>query len=77
MPQKPPYEPAHGSERVVIYCVIVGSGTFLLIAPIAALMSDAEFHPLQVIVPLALIPLAVARLKGWIKRGSGGGGGGP
>ncbi|WP_353254413.1 hypothetical protein [Salinisphaera sp. PC39] len=62
---------------MIIQVVIAGAGLFLLIVPIAAVMSDAAFHPLQVIVPLVVISLAVARLKGWIKRGSGGGGGGP
>lgn len=61
-------------ERVVCWCVAVGMGILLLIGPIAAAISnEAEFHPLQIIVPLVLIPLAVARLKGWVKQGSGGG----
>jgi len=70
MPTGSPCEPARGSERVIIYVAIAGAGLFLLIVPIAAVMSDAAFHPLQVMVPLVMIPLAIARLKGWIKRGS-------
>jgi hypothetical protein len=73
VPGQGQYPPARGGERAIIYFVI-GMAVVLLIVQLFAEGSPGFFG----FVPLFMIAIGVARLKGWVKMGGAGtGGGGP
>lgn len=73
VPGQGDYPPARGGERAIVFMVI-GMAVVLLIVQFFAQGSPGFFG----LVPLFMIAIGVARLKGWVKMGGGGtGGGGP
>lgn len=67
------YPPARGGEKVICYLVLGMAGISIVVSLFAGVSSWV-----QVVTPAGMVAVAVARLKGWVKLGSGGsGGGGP
>lgn len=67
------YPPARGGERAIIY-MMFGMAVILMIVQLFSEDSPGLFG----LVPLLMIGIGIARLKGWVKLGGGGiGGGGP
>ncbi|NEZ04919.1 transposase [Wenzhouxiangella sp. XN201] len=67
------YPPARGGERTIMFFLIGMAGLLL----IEQTLSD-DSPGLFGLVPLFMAGIAIARLKGWVKKGGGvGGGGGP
>ncbi|NBD96255.1 MAG: hypothetical protein GVY11_07265 [Gammaproteobacteria bacterium] len=66
------YPPARGGERAIMF-FLIGMAIVLLIVQFFAEGSPGFFG----LVPLFMIGVGVARLKGWVKMGSPGAGGGP
>lgn len=73
VPGQGDYPPARGGERAIMF-MIIGMAVILMIVQFFAEGAPGLFG----LVPLFMIGIAVARLKGWVKMGGGGsGGGGP
>lgn len=74
VPGQGAYPPARGAERAIIF-MMIGMAILLLIVQTFADDSPGLFG----LVPLLMIAIGVARLKGWVKLGGAGGigGGGP
>lgn len=73
VPWQGPYPPARGGERAIVY-LIFGMAVVLLVIQFFSEGPAAFFG----LVPLFMMAIGLARLKGWVKMGGGSiGGGGP
>lgn len=72
VPGQGDYPPARGGERAIMF-MMIGMAVILLIVQLFSQDGPGLFG----LVPLFMIGVAVARLKGWVKMGGGIGGGGP
>lgn len=66
------HEPARGFEKGLCYAIIFVAVMVFTVSVVAGSPSWVSF-----VAPAFMIFVAVARLKGWVRRGSGAGGGGP
>lgn len=69
------YAPAQGTEKWICWFLVL-LGIIKLIEGLI-LQTFGPPGPMEFLVPIFLIGVGCARLKGWVPRGGGGGGGGP
>lgn len=66
----PPDEPARGAERIICWFGIGMMAVFVILQIFMSIASpDIEFGFIHVLLPGVIGFIAVARLKGWVRRG--------